>query len=105
MLCRAYGLETSDDTCAELGRSAKERVCQKGWLNVAALSTTDTKMCRGALYESALAAAGVPVYDSCSMGEERIYLPTTITCVWAVDEILDQNSGTGGRLCIPMRNG
>ena len=68
MLCRAYGLETSGDTCAELGRSAKERVCQKGWLNVTALSTTDTKMCRGALYESALAAAGVPVYDSLLYG-------------------------------------
>lgn len=62
------GLETSGDTCAELGRSAKERVCQKGWLNVTALSTTDTKMCRGALYESALAAAGVPVYDSLLYG-------------------------------------
>ena len=35
---------------------------------MAALSTTDTKMCRGALYESALAAAGVPVYDSLLYG-------------------------------------
>lgn len=64
MLCRAYRLETSGVTWAELGRSATEQACQKGWLNVTALSETDTRMCRGALYESALAAAGVPVYDS-----------------------------------------
>lgn len=64
MLCRAYGLDTSGETWAELGQSATEQACQKGWLNVAALSATDTRMCRGALYESALAAAGVPVYDS-----------------------------------------
>ena len=61
LLCRAYGLETSGETWAELGRSATEQVCQKGWLNVTALSATDTRMCRGALYESALTAAGVPV--------------------------------------------
>ena len=64
MLCRAYGLETSGETWADLGRSATEEACQKGWLNVTALSETDTRMCRGVLYESALAAAGVPVYDS-----------------------------------------
>ena len=64
MLCRAYGLETSGKTWAELGRSATEQACQKEWLNVTALSATDTMMCRGALYESALDAAGVPVYDS-----------------------------------------
>lgn len=64
MLCRAYGLETDGETWAELGRSATEQACQKGWLNMTALSVTDTKMCRGALYESALAAAGVPVYDN-----------------------------------------
>ena len=64
MLCRAYGLETNGETWTELGRSATEQACQKGWLNMTALSTTDTRMCRGALYESALTAAGVPVYDS-----------------------------------------
>ena len=64
MLCRAYELETSGETWAELGRSATEQACQKGWLNVTALSAPDTRMCRGALYESALAAAGIPVYDS-----------------------------------------
>ena len=28
-----------------------------------------------------------------------------ICAIGGADEILDQNSGTGGRLCIPMRNG
>ena len=55
MLCRAYRLETSGETWAELGRSATEQACQKGWLNMTALSSEDTRMCRGALYESALA--------------------------------------------------
>ena len=84
MLCRAYGLETSGETWADLGRSATEQACQKGWLNVTALSATDTRMCRGALYESTLAAAGVPAMTAYSMREEQIYLPTTITCAWAV---------------------
>ena len=44
MLCRAYGLETSGKTWAELGRSATEQACQKGWLNMTALSETDTRM-------------------------------------------------------------
>ena len=64
LLCRAYGMETSGETWDELGRSATEQACRKGWLNVTALSMTDTRMCRGALYESATAAAEVPVYDS-----------------------------------------
>ena len=64
LLCRAYGMETSGETWADLGRSATEQACQKSWLNMTALSTTDTRMCRGALYESALVAAGVSVYDS-----------------------------------------
>ena len=64
MLCRAYGLEAEGRTWGELSRSATEQVCQKNWLNITALSSTDSQMCRGALYESALAAAGIPVYDS-----------------------------------------
>ena len=49
MLCRAYGLEAERSTWAELSQSSTEQVCQKDWLNITALSTTDSQMCRSAL--------------------------------------------------------
>lgn len=64
MLCRAYGLETSGTTWTELGQSAIRRVHQKRWMEATAISASDTQICRGALYKSAFAAAGVAVYDN-----------------------------------------
>ena len=64
MLCRAYGVETNGSSWSELSRSAVEQSYRKGWLSETAISTPNAQLCRGALYESAFAAAKIPVYDS-----------------------------------------
>ena len=64
MLCRAYGVETDGTTWAELGQSAIRQAFQKRWLDAAAFTAPDMRMCCGMLYKSAFAAAGVTVYDN-----------------------------------------
>lgn len=61
MLCRAFGTPETGSTWAE--RSIQQ-ACHAGWLNVTALQTPNGKVCRAVLYESAFAAAMIPVYDS-----------------------------------------
>ena len=61
MLCRAFGTPETGSTWAE--RSIQQ-ACHAGWLNVTALQTPNDKVCRAVLYESAFAAAMIPVYDS-----------------------------------------
>lgn len=61
MLCRAFGIPETGSTWAE--RSIQQ-ACHVGWLNVTTLQTPNDKVCRAVLYESAFAAAMIPVYDS-----------------------------------------
>ena len=35
-----------------------------GWMYSSIFSAPETQMCRGALYDSAFAAAGIPIYDN-----------------------------------------
>lgn len=64
MLCRAYQVETVGETWAEKSGNSVAAACRKGWLNEGDVRAPDTKLCRGTLYESAFAAAGIPVYDA-----------------------------------------
>ncbi len=64
MLCRAYGIKCSGKDWPEMSRISVEEACKRGWLNTTAVIAPDTPMCRGALLESAFAAADIPVYDS-----------------------------------------
>lgn len=64
MLCRAYGVETIDDSWQDVGRSSVVEAYRQGWLNETALSAPNIQLCRGALLKSAFAAAKIPVYDS-----------------------------------------
>ena len=64
MLCRAYGVEAKGNSWSGLSRSAVEQSYRKGWLSETAISTPNTRLCRGALYKSAFAAAKISVYDS-----------------------------------------
>ena len=64
MLCRAYGMETTGNTWTELSENSITEVYQKGWLKESAVLKPDTKLCRSTLYESAFAAAQIPIYDS-----------------------------------------
>lgn len=61
MLCRAFGTPETGSTWAI---KSIQQVCHAGWLNVTALQTPNDKVCRAVLYESAFAAATIPVYDS-----------------------------------------
>lgn len=70
MLCRAYGVETDGTTWAEVGQSAVRQAFQKRWLDAAAFTAPD--MCRGMIYKSAFAAAGVTVYDNTLYGGEPL---------------------------------
>ena len=57
MLCKAYS-----DTSAESGCVAE--AYRRGWLPVTAVTAPESVLCRGVLYQSAFAAAGLHVYDS-----------------------------------------
>ena len=57
MLCGAYL-----DTSAESGYVAE--AYRRGWLPVTAVTAPESRLCRGALYQSAFAAAGLHIYDS-----------------------------------------
>lgn len=61
MLCRAFGTPETGSTWAI---KSIQQACHAGWLNVTALQTPNDKVCRAVLYESAFAAATIPVYDS-----------------------------------------
>lgn len=57
MLCGA-----SLDTPVESG--CVDEAYRRGWLPVTAVAVPESGLCRGALYQSAFAAAGLHVYDS-----------------------------------------
>lgn len=65
MLCRAYGLNMKGETWNEFSQNSIEQAYHKGWLNVTAVTSPDTKMCRAALLESGFSAAGMALYDPC----------------------------------------
>ena len=69
MLCRVYQVETVGETWAEKSGNSVAAACRKGWLSEGDVRTPDTKLCRGALYESAFVAAGIPVYDASLYGD------------------------------------
>ena len=64
MLCRAY--ERTDVLAGDAGNFGSACLTEAyrcGWLSVEAMTNPDSQMCRGALYQSAFVAIGLPVYD------------------------------------------
>lgn len=59
MLCRAYGLPIEGDTWEEISYVAMVEAYSHGWMYSSIFSAPETQMCRGALYDSAFAAAGM----------------------------------------------
>lgn len=74
MLCRAF--ERTDvlaEETGEFGAACLKEAYRSGWLPMEAMTMPDTQMCRGALYCSAFAVIGLPVYDySLYPGGERL---------------------------------
>ena len=64
MLCRAYHPEALPTASYEtLGDTSVRQCYREGWVTESAVLSRDSRMCRGALLESAFAAADIPVYD------------------------------------------
>ena len=64
MLCRTYHPEALPTTYYEtLGDACVRQCYREGWVTESAVLSRDSRMCRGALLESAFAAADIPVYD------------------------------------------
>lgn len=64
MLCRAYLPDTLPTASYEsLGDACVRQCYREGWVTESAVLSRDSRMCRGALLQSALAAADIPVYD------------------------------------------
>ena len=72
MICRAYEKEVPATSDSSFGLAEIDLAYKEGWLNMTAMLDPDTKMCRSAVYASAFAAEGVPVYqyDLYNDGEE-----------------------------------
>ncbi len=64
MFCRAY-LPNNLPTASyeSLGDACVRQCYREGWITESAVLSRDSTMCRGALLQSALAAAEIPVYD------------------------------------------
>ena len=63
MVCRAYGKDMSEYENSSFGDGCISIGCKEGWLDMNAMLSPDTAMCRGALYESAFLADGIRVYS------------------------------------------
>ena len=63
MLCRAFERTDGLNTAGDFGSACLTEAYRSGWLGETAMAEPDIRMCRGALYESAFAAVGLPVYD------------------------------------------
>lgn len=72
MLCRAYDLPIEGNTWADLSYNAMVEAYNHGWMYSSIFSAPEMQMCRGALYDSALCAAGVSIYDNTLYGGEEL---------------------------------
>ena len=68
MLCRAFDTEPEGVSWQEAGTNAVQTAVRGGWLEPTAISDTNGSICRGELYRTAFAAAGIPLYDATLYG-------------------------------------
>lgn len=63
MLCRAFDRTDALNDTEDFGSACLTEAYRSGWISETAVLEPDTRICRGALYESAFDAMGLPVYD------------------------------------------
>ena len=68
MLCRTFDTEPEGVSWQEAGTNAVQTAVRGGWLEPTAISDTNGSICRGELYRTAFAAAGIPLYDATLYG-------------------------------------
>lgn len=68
MLCRAFDAEPESASWQEAGTNAVQTVIRSGWLDPNAVGDENGFICRGELYRTVFAAAGIPLYDATLYG-------------------------------------
>ncbi len=68
MLCRAFDTEPEGTSWQETGTNAVQIAVRSGWLDPTAVWDKNGFICRGELYRTAFAAAGIPLYDATLYG-------------------------------------
>ena len=64
MLCRAFDTEPEGTSWQETGTNAVQIAVYSSWLDPTAVGDENGFICRGELYRTAFAAAGIPLYDA-----------------------------------------
>ena len=64
MLCRAFDVEPEGASWKEASANTVQIVVRSGWLDPTAVEDENGFICRGELYRTAFAAAGIPLYDA-----------------------------------------
>ena len=68
MLCRAFDTKPEGASWQEAGTNAVQEAVRNGWLDPTAVWDKNGVICRGKLYRTAFAAAGIPLYDATLYG-------------------------------------
>ena len=68
MLCRAFDTEPEGVSWQEVGANAVQIAVYSSWLDPTAVGDENGFICRGELYRTAFAAAGIPIYDATLYG-------------------------------------
>ena len=68
MLCRAFDTEPEGASWQEAGANAVHAAVSNGWLDATAVGDKNGFICRGELYRTAFAAAGILLYDATLYG-------------------------------------
>ena len=64
MLCRAFDTEPEGVSWQEVGANAVQIAVHSSWLDPTAVGDENGFICRGELYRTVFAAAGIPLYDA-----------------------------------------
>ena len=68
MLCRAFDTEPEGVSWQEVGANAVQIAVHSSWLDPTAVGDENGFICRGELYRTVFAAAGIPLYDATLYG-------------------------------------
>lgn len=64
MICRAYGKQVADNANSTFGIAEIELANDEGWLDIGAMVSPDSAMCRRYLYESIFRVEQIPVFST-----------------------------------------
>ena len=80
MLCRAFDAEPESTSWQEASANAVQIAVRSGWLDPTVVGDENGFICRGELYRTTFAAAGIPLYDATALTG---FLPVKTRCASA----------------------